>query len=226
MGGMGRRTPQGPARRGAAAVAAFLAVAGAAHLTLSCFCAMSLRSTELSQPARGADSAVVMRAGGFGGGAESKIKRKRKRVSMETLIEHHGKEKAAAVDKVLRGESAESAEDVMRARYTACRVKDAVFMARSEVGPSMEARARRWAVTFGTEEATEADKGSDVGVRLLTARGLEVLDVDEDEVEFKIDCGVNGIYHERAIMNRHEKLGWIYSGDSVFDKWLDTVSQR
>eukprot|EP00931_Biecheleriopsis_adriatica_P058430 TRINITY_DN3477_c0_g1_i2.p1 TRINITY_DN3477_c0_g1~~TRINITY_DN3477_c0_g1_i2.p1 ORF type:complete len:199 (-),score=52.50 TRINITY_DN3477_c0_g1_i2:198-794(-) len=143
---------------------------------------------------------VARAATGFGTSAKAKDRRKRKKVDEEQLKIDHG-EKASAVERALRGDGAELPEDMVRARFSACRTKDALFMARTEVNDdrSLEKRARGWA-------------------KLRKIKRFELIEAEDNEVEFKIHCE-GGILHERSIMEEDEKWGWVYSGKSKFDKW-------
>lgn len=152
---------------------------------------------------------------GFGA---AKPKRKRPAISLEQLRTDHG-EKAEAVQEVLTGKPASCPEDMVRARFSAVRAKDVVFMARSEKDegrPKVDDREHGWAVVFGLED--DADPG--ISQALRTCKGFELVSVDGNEVEFKIDCGDNGVLHERSVMVEHKKFGHIYSGDSIFSNWL------
>ncbi|CAE7577051.1 unnamed protein product, partial [Symbiodinium sp. CCMP2456] len=58
------------------------------------------------------------------------------------------------VDKILKGERADTPEAIMRARFTALRFKDPQFLAATEKeeGTSIKKRAAGWAKTLGMEE--------------------------------------------------------------------------
>merc|ERR1719330_823323 len=116
-------------------------------------------------------------------------------VDTATLREDHGKEKAAIVEKVLSGKKAPAPEDMVRARFSACKAKDPVFMGRTEkdtTRPKTQERVRGWACTFGLEARTEQDGGAGESERLLDIESLEIIDADGLEVEFKINCGKSG----------------------------------
>eukprot|EP00931_Biecheleriopsis_adriatica_P058429 TRINITY_DN3477_c0_g1_i1.p1 TRINITY_DN3477_c0_g1~~TRINITY_DN3477_c0_g1_i1.p1 ORF type:complete len:218 (-),score=60.19 TRINITY_DN3477_c0_g1_i1:198-851(-) len=162
---------------------------------------------------------VARAATGFGTSAKAKDRRKRKKVDEEQLKIDHG-EKASAVERALRGDGAELPEDMVRARFSACRTKDALFMARTEVNDdrSLEKRARGWAVTFGEEDKKDWEPDPGAGEKLRKIKRFELIEAEDNEVEFKIHCE-GGILHERSIMEEDEKWGWVYSGKSKFDKW-------
>lgn len=160
---------------------------------------------------------------GKGFASADQPKRKRTKIDVEQLKADHG-DKANAVQRVLQGRPALSPEDMMRARYSACRAKDAVFMGRTErdeMRPKAETRVRGWAVTFGLEERKEEDgQASEDSQALLHIQRLEVLAAKGLEVEFKMHCGEYGTLHERSIFKEDPKFGYIYTGDSIFNKWI------
>ncbi|CAE8623173.1 unnamed protein product [Polarella glacialis] len=178
---------------------------------------------------------TVARAGaGFGETPLGKEKRKRKKVDVDLLKADHGEEEWETVHRVLLGEPAQKPEDMVRARFSACRLKDPLFMARTELDDtrsSVEKRARGWAVTFGQEERKEYDPELGPAQKLRSLVGLEIIESDGESeaccrsstVEFKLDCGEAGVLHERSIMEKDEKWGYVYSGKSVFDKWDEAL---
>eukprot|EP00438_Fugacium_kawagutii_P003912 Skav220705 [mRNA] locus=scaffold472:901463:904572:+ [translate_table: standard] len=103
----------------------------------------------VGQPRR---SGIRRAAMGFGADAQSSS-RKRKPVNREDLKSDHGP-KAQAIEKILRGGAAESPEDMVRARFSACRSKDAVFMAKTEedaLKAKMSNRVKAWNICSAWE---------------------------------------------------------------------------
>mmetsp|Transcript_55526 Transcript_55526/g.119848 ORF Transcript_55526/g.119848 Transcript_55526/m.119848 type:complete len:232 (+) Transcript_55526:24-719(+) len=162
-------------------------------------------------------------ARGFGAADDGKPKYKRKRVPLAQLEADHGKEKAAAVSRVLKGEPAPSPEIMARARFSALRAKDVVFMSLSEVDsvrPLLETRVRNWAVTLGLQEATEAEGEDGPSAALREPKSMKVISAEDDKVEFKVICKSSTL-HEESIFEEDEKRGWVFSGEAEFSKWLD-----
>eukprot|EP00435_Cladocopium_sp_Y103_P000667 s2365_g1.t1 len=93
---------------------------------------------------------VPRRGEGFDGSPSPKVK---STISREQLERDHG-DSWQMVDKILKGERAESPEAIMRARFTALRFKDPQFLAATEKeeGTSIKKRAAGWAKTLGLEE--------------------------------------------------------------------------
>eukprot|EP00435_Cladocopium_sp_Y103_P027406 s940_g6.t1 len=158
---------------------------------------------------------VPRRAVGFGAEAQSPS-RKRKAVNKEELKADHGA-KAEAIEKILRGGAAGSPEDMVRARFSACRSKDSVFMAKTEVDPlksKLSNRVKAWGICFGTEKGDEYDTEAGDAANLRKVEKLEILEASGNEVEFKIYCA-GGTLLERSVMKEDEKWGWVYSGEHV-----------
>jgi len=72
-------------------------------------------------------------------------------------------------------------------------------------------------VTLGLEEQNNTG-GPGVAEAMRTLNGLEVIAAEGQEVEFKLNCGENGFLHERSIFKEDPKWGYIYVGESVFQK--------
>eukprot|EP00438_Fugacium_kawagutii_P006351 Skav208397 [mRNA] locus=scaffold1179:129436:129831:- [translate_table: standard] len=129
------------------------------------------------------------------------------------------------VDKILKGERAESPEAMMRARFTALRFKDPQFLGATEreEGTSIKKRSAGWAKTLGLEEKDFAEKigslfGSDTE-SLQEPVSFEVIGADEESVEFKIRCRNGKTLHEKSRFQKDRKWGYVYSGDSEFAQW-------
>ncbi|CAK0814707.1 unnamed protein product [Prorocentrum cordatum] len=128
--------------------------------------------------------AVVRRAKGF---SDVKVRRKRKKVDVDQLVADHGAEKAKDVEMILRGKPAACPEDMLRARFSAIKARDATFMARTErdeTRQGVDERARGWAVTFGMEERVKELDGEELSKEqkeLLTAKSIEVKDATGKE---------------------------------------------
>mmetsp|Transcript_18060 Transcript_18060/g.39768 ORF Transcript_18060/g.39768 Transcript_18060/m.39768 type:complete len:184 (+) Transcript_18060:40-591(+) len=156
-----------------------------------------------------------------GFGAAQSPSRKRKAVNKEELKADHGA-KADAIEKILKGGAAGSPEDMVRARFSACRSKDSVFMAKTEVDPlksKLSNRVKAWGICFGTEKGDEYDTEAGKAANLREVEKLEILEASGNEVEFKIYCA-DGTLLERSVMKEDEKWGWVYSGESKKDEWL------
>jgi len=196
---------------------------GGQHI-LDCFVAFRGQHGLQPETRRGGAGVSLITRQGRGFAAEDAVKRKRKKIVMEQLKAHHGDELAGSVAQVLKTGKAGSPEEMMRARYSAVMSRDALFLGRTERDPnlkSVDKRAHLWAVIFGQEEATPMDGDGGDSEKLLKAQGFEVIAAEGLEVEYKIDCGPKGILHERSIFQQNDKYGYIYSADSVFEKWLD-----
>ena len=108
-------------------------------------------------PGQRSTSPLARRAMGFADTTPES--RKRKKPDLAQLEADHG-DKATIVSKILKGQAAPTPEDMVRARYSACRLKDAVFMAKTEKDPmkkKMSNRVRAWALCFGTEKPDDFD---------------------------------------------------------------------
>ncbi|CAE6971556.1 gnt1 [Symbiodinium natans] len=164
-------------------------------------------------------SPILLRATGFGA-PDRPASRQRKKVDVAQLEADHGG-KAAVVEEILKGGTAQNPEDMVRARYSACRLKDAVFMAKTEKDPmkkKLSNRVRAWALCFGTEKPDDLDAAVGEPSKLRRLERLEIIEASGNEVEFKLHCK-DGVLHERSIMEEDEKYGWIYSGESKMDEW-------
>mmetsp|Transcript_16308 Transcript_16308/g.38729 ORF Transcript_16308/g.38729 Transcript_16308/m.38729 type:complete len:206 (-) Transcript_16308:210-827(-) len=165
---------------------------------------------------------VVRRGEGFDAAtATPKVK---STISREQLERDHG-DQWQMVDKILKGERADTPEAIMRARFTALRFKDPQFLAATEKeeGTSIKKRAAGWAKTLGMEEKSWVD--SLTTLFASEAEGLrepvnfEVVSADAETVEFKIRCRNGKTLHERSRFQKDRKWGYVYSGDSDFAEW-------
>jgi len=217
------------ARQGRVRPGMWLAVAAGAALLLArlgsetsaAFTGAAVSSLALRAPAQ--PSAVGREAKGFG---IKKTGRKRVKVDEAQVMADHGPTIGKEIIKVLKGERvAETPGEMARARYSALRNKDALFMARTERDDDrklLESRARGWAVTFGQEERDEdIDGPPGLQVALESLERFEFIEEKGDEVEFKLHCGKVGLMHERSIFEKSDKWGWIFSGDNVFQKDIE-----
>jgi len=177
-------------------------------------------------------AALTRRSAGFEAGESSKPKTKEPEVkaslSREQLEADHG-DKWEMVDKVLKGQRAESPEAIMRARFTGLKYKDPQFLAATEKDPSesttIKKRAANWETTLGLKELSWWEKalawGNPGQDSMQNAVSFEVIDSDEDEVEFKIRCGDGRVLHEKSTFDEDRKWGYVYSGESEFAEWSD-----
>lgn len=165
---------------------------------------------------------VLRRGEGFDAAAATpKVK---STISREQLERDHG-DSWQMVDKILKGERADTPEAIMRARFTALRFKDPQFLAATEKeeGTSIKKRAAGWAKTLGMEEKSWVD--SLTTLFASEAEGLrepvnfEVVYADAETVEFKIRCRNGKTLHERSRFQKDRKWGYVYSGDSDFAEW-------
>lgn len=157
---------------------------------------------------------------GFGAAAQKEAKRKRKKVPpLADLQVEHGEDMGKAVEKVLRGGAATSPEELMRSRFTASKLKDSLFMARTEEdGRPLEARIKQWDSSFGIATVQTGDQDMFQN-SFQHVEKLEIIEATGLEVEFKVYCGTHGTLHERSFFKEHEKMGYIYACDSAFAKW-------
>mmetsp|Transcript_27791 Transcript_27791/g.52153 ORF Transcript_27791/g.52153 Transcript_27791/m.52153 type:complete len:201 (+) Transcript_27791:66-668(+) len=163
-------------------------------------------------------SSIARRAAGFGD--TTPASRKRRKPVYNELKQDHG-DKASLVEDILNGKPAPTPEDMVRARYSACRMKDAVFMAKTEknaLQKKMSNRVRAWCLCFGTEQPDSFDAEPGSASKLQELERLEIIEASDKEVEFKLHCK-RGVLHERSVMEEDDKYGWIYSGESKMDDW-------
>ena len=163
-------------------------------------------------------SLVTRRAAGFADTTPQS--RRRKKPDLAQLEEDHG-DQAALVNKILRGAAAPKPVDMVRARFSACKLKDSVFMAKTEKDPmkqKLSNRVRAWALCFGTEKPDEFDTDAGDASKLRELERLEIIEVSGNEVEFKLHCK-QGVLLERSVMEEDDKYGWIYSGESKKGEW-------
>jgi len=145
-------------------------------------------------------------------------------IAREELEKDHGSS-WQMVDKILKGDRAESPEAMMRARFTALRFKDPQFLAateRDENLPTVRERNANWQVTLGLKDRDFFEglmnSFSDID-SLQDPVAFEVVASDEDDVEFKIKCGNGKTLHEKSRFKKDKKWGFVYSGTSEFAKW-------
>lgn len=164
---------------------------------------------------------------GFGDDAPKREKSKKQSVvTQEQLQADHG-DKWELVDKILKGKKAENPEAMMRARFTALRFKDTVFLAATEQDEnvSQKKRAEVWAMVLGLQQRGVFDSilavfsGGSNYDSLSAVKKFEVVDASGSEVEFKITCANGKVLHERSKMVADKRWGFVYAGDSVFQKW-------
>lgn len=189
-----------------------LALVGGA---VACFL---LRGTFFVTSIRGSQviSRTARQASGFDStSAPADSARRTGRINVD-LTKDHG-EKWEMVDSILKGKKAESAEAMLRARFTALRYKDAKFLASTEEqepGQSKQACIDKWMKAMGLLETDIFDffAGLSGGERIDTFKEpdrLEILGTDGDEVEFVI-VGKNGQFsHERNKFGPDAKWGYI-----------------
>lgn len=158
---------------------------------------------------------------------KDRIIHKRKKVNVDQIVEDHGAEKGKIVEAILKGDAvAKSPEEILRARFSAIRSRDCVFMAKTEIDPAqpkLSKKVRGWALCFGEEKRTSSDGDPGGPEKLMSAQSLEVIGGGmfgmeggkANEVEFKLNCGIMGILHEKAIWVEDKDFGWIYSGETV-----------
>eukprot|EP00930_Biecheleria_cincta_P098214 TRINITY_DN89894_c0_g1_i1.p1 TRINITY_DN89894_c0_g1~~TRINITY_DN89894_c0_g1_i1.p1 ORF type:complete len:223 (-),score=51.31 TRINITY_DN89894_c0_g1_i1:33-701(-) len=146
---------------------------------------------------------------------------KRVKVSLEQLRADHG-DKAEDVDWALRGQGAKTPEDMVRARFSALRAGDGLFMAKTEIDevrPTVKQRTKAWLTSLGRREKSQFQEApSEEVMKLRKIKSFELIAAEGNEVEFKIHCE-EGTLHERSIMQEDEKWGWIYSGEAKSLKW-------
>jgi len=130
---------------------------------------------------------------------------------------------------VVLGQAATCPEDMVRARFTALRYKDPVFMARTECGDGFfrkeAARLKMWEETLGLVPKSQAmttpfEKVKDVKkLEVIKAEGLKVL--------YKIHCGVAGYLYEEGVYKEHPQLGYVYSiSDIEVTQWEDSLTRK
>eukprot|EP00931_Biecheleriopsis_adriatica_P079511 TRINITY_DN52922_c0_g1_i1.p1 TRINITY_DN52922_c0_g1~~TRINITY_DN52922_c0_g1_i1.p1 ORF type:complete len:225 (+),score=36.75 TRINITY_DN52922_c0_g1_i1:68-742(+) len=158
---------------------------------------------------------------GFGEAAprrEKKGMRPKQAASAAQLKQDHGKH-WQKVNDILKGKKAESPEEMVRARFSAIRSRNADFMGKTEVNAeveSLEQRQYAWKIMLGLESRASGEPPNSLEVALSTLERLEVVGSQGDQIEYKMYCGKNGHVHERAIFKPDEKMGYVYSGKSVF----------
>eukprot|EP00441_Pelagodinium_beii_P005622 CAMPEP_0197703212 /NCGR_PEP_ID=MMETSP1338-20131121/125325_1 /TAXON_ID=43686 ORGANISM="Pelagodinium beii, Strain RCC1491" /NCGR_SAMPLE_ID=MMETSP1338 /ASSEMBLY_ACC=CAM_ASM_000754 /LENGTH=221 /DNA_ID=CAMNT_0043287105 /DNA_START=18 /DNA_END=683 /DNA_ORIENTATION=- len=121
---------------------------------------------------------------------------------------------------------------MMRARFTGLKYKDPQFLAATEKDPSEETtikkRAEGWKITLGLEKAPELsfwDKLFGEGEAVQSMQepiSFELIEADEDEVEFKMNFADGMTLHERSTFNEDRKWGYVFSGESEFADWFET----
>mmetsp|Transcript_67307 Transcript_67307/g.152194 ORF Transcript_67307/g.152194 Transcript_67307/m.152194 type:complete len:232 (-) Transcript_67307:111-806(-) len=178
--------------------------------------------------ARDQGLAVVQRRAGFAdqGATATKKKKKgddKKRLTKQDLIDLHG-DKWELVDKVFKGQKAESPEAIMRARFTALYYKDAGFLGATEQDDlqGLKQRVETWKITLGLKDKSIWDSLVRIGESiesLKEAESFEVIDSTPDEVEFKIRCRDGKTLHERSTFAKDKKYGFVYTGKSAFGEW-------
>jgi len=191
-------------------------------LALTAFALLKLSFVGVSKTPRCNESWVPRQGEGFDAAAPApKVK---STISREQLERDHGSN-WEMVDKILKGDRAESPEAIMRARFTALRFKDAQFLAATEKeeGTSIKKRAAGWAKTLGLEEKDWVESltnlfGND-GDSLRDPVNFEVVSSDPENVEFKIRCRDGKTLHERSRFQKDRKWGYVYSGESEFAQW-------
>lgn len=132
---------------------------------------------------------------------------------------------ASEVQEVLLGGKAQSAEAMMRARYSATVAKDAIFMAKTEVSftKTDAQKVREWAVVFGREDAKDDD--NNLETKLNSVSGFELIEATDTEVEYKISVE-GGKFHQRIVFEEDEDLGYIYTGLSKKDDWVSDEEEQ
>jgi uncharacterized protein YchJ len=155
---------------------------------------------------------VPRKAGGFGA---KKPKRRRRKGAPDSqqLKDDHGV-RWQRIEKVLNGEKAATPEEMMRARFSALRNKDAAFMGETEIpddrlGGSTQDRARFWAIAMGLTKP-KADDPNQYWEATDSAERVQVLEARDNFVEYRMYCGSVGTVHEKSIFVNDPKLGWIY----------------
>lgn len=171
---------------------------------------------------------VPRNAEGFGesaGGTVMSAKKGIKTVREEDLKALHG-DKWEVVDKIFKGEKAQTPDAIMRARFTALVFKDPVFLAATERDADVprEQRAKDWAVTLGLQKPSFLERialwgENDKIDALKEVERFEVVDTKGNEVEFKIFCAGSQVLHERSTFREDKRFGFVYTGESSFVNW-------
>eukprot|EP00929_Paragymnodinium_shiwhaense_P034245 TRINITY_DN18658_c0_g2_i1.p1 TRINITY_DN18658_c0_g2~~TRINITY_DN18658_c0_g2_i1.p1 ORF type:complete len:295 (+),score=73.53 TRINITY_DN18658_c0_g2_i1:55-939(+) len=153
-------------------------------------------------------------------------KEKRPPIDTKQLKVDHGP-LAQKVEAILRGKKADTPDMMMRARFSAVRTKDCIFLARTEEDEDKESEEERkigWLRTLGKEAAIEnffTMLESRDAESLRDIDSFDLVEVEGDEVEFKIYCKNGKMLYERSKFKEHPKYGWVYTGDSLFGTWRD-----
>jgi len=180
--------------------------------------------------------AALRRAGRGFGAALTPPKRQRRRslarMQPERLRERLRTDHGSlwpAVERVVLGKAATCPEEMVRARFTALRYKDPLFMARTECGDGFfrkeAARLKMWEETLGLVPKTNAmttpwENVKDVDeLEVVKAEGLKVL--------YKIHCGAAGYLYEEGIFKEHPQLGYVFSiSDLQVSQWEDSSARK
>jgi len=179
------------------------------------------------------------RQAGRGFGAPLARQQRRRRPSLQRMNAEklkvqlqgdHG-ELWEAVQRVVLGGAATSPEDMLRARFTAMRVKDAEFMAKTECGrgvwSKLSTRMQMWEETLGIKAGRGETASIQVWENLKDLEALEVVQADGSEVIYKFHCGAAGYLHEHAVFKQDPTFGFIYSiSDLKFTQWEDGSTRR
>jgi len=139
----------------------------------------------------------------------------------DQLKADHG-EKWIIVSKIFAGMKAKSPEQMMRARFSALKAKDCLFLGWTEwqMGADKDERAKLWEVQLGLREKGFLD--APIGENEMALREpvkFEVINADKKEVEFKITCANGKVLHETSTFDEDPNFGYIFSGTSSFSKW-------
>mmetsp|Transcript_62215 Transcript_62215/g.148434 ORF Transcript_62215/g.148434 Transcript_62215/m.148434 type:complete len:262 (+) Transcript_62215:61-846(+) len=192
------------------------------------------------------------RAVGFSAASQAKAKAKesqkkeaddgpkfrRRRVSDAQLQKDHGMLWKDVRDVLYNGKPAKNPEVVVRARFSAVKVGDVVFMARSakptqelvEEGESEEVYWAKVLALPGYENALEATEARRAfrnvrRLEILGTRSVKTGSIDMKEVDFRMYCmdDESKVYREPAKFQKDPKLGWIYSniGSAEFEDAAD-----
>eukprot|EP00440_Ansanella_granifera_P076789 gb/GFBE01083325.1/.p1 GENE.gb/GFBE01083325.1/~~gb/GFBE01083325.1/.p1 ORF type:complete len:227 (+),score=34.59 gb/GFBE01083325.1/:1-681(+) len=152
--------------------------------------------------------------------AQEEKKVRRSAASPKQLKKDHGAEHWEAVMDVLSGKRpAHSPEEMVRARFSAIRSKNADFMGKSERNPevmTLDQRQFGWKIMLGLEPRGTGEPPNALENALASVEHLEMVGSKGERVEYKMHCGENGILHERAIFQEDSEMGWVYSGKSEF----------
>jgi len=147
---------------------------------------------------------------------------------LQELVERdHGKDWPGVLP-VVSGKAAERPVDMLRARYTAMRFKDHVFLAKTETAGGVfsieDFRLQCWEETLGLRDPNKAVTMPLENIRYLDR--LEIIDVQDLRIFFRLHCGQRGSLFEQGVFKEDKNFGYVYSIDDIQESRWEDGSER